>query len=90
MKGDLLVEKVFRGVHYGVINMSRVAYKPDYRLIHKHEEARYIDAFRNYKSKDVEIVSPVMDMPPLLKVCVCVCVCVFYRSSLSFSSFFFC
>lgn len=68
MKGEVLVEKVFRGVHYGVINMSKVAYKPDFRLVHRHEEARYIEAFRNHKPADVDIVSPVMDMPPFLKM----------------------
>lgn len=68
MKGEVLVEKVFRGIHCGVVNMSKVAYKPDFRLVHKHEEAQYIQAFRNHKQTPAEVVAPTMDMPPLLKM----------------------
>lgn len=68
MRGHVLVERIFRGQHEGVVDISKVAYKPDFRLIHKHEEAKYIEAYKKCKPKDMRIINPVLEMPPLLKV----------------------
>lgn len=71
MKGKILVEQVFRGKNYGVVDISRTAYKTDFRLIHKHEEAKYLEAYENCTPPPVKIFPPTIDMPPLLKVGKC-------------------
>ncbi|XP_050692550.1 28S ribosomal protein S34, mitochondrial-like [Eriocheir sinensis] len=68
LKGSVLVERIFRGRHDGVVDISKVAYKPDFRLVHRHEEARYIEAYKNYKPEEVRLINPVLEMPPLLKL----------------------
>lgn len=68
MKGKILVEQVFRGKNYGVIDISRVAYKTDFRLIHKHEEAKYLQAYENCTPPETKIFPPTVEMPPLLKI----------------------
>ncbi|KAG0723393.1 28S ribosomal protein S34, mitochondrial [Chionoecetes opilio] len=67
-KGRALLERVFRGRHEGVVDISKVSYKADFRLIHKHEEAAYIEAYKNCKTPDITLISPVVEMPPLLKM----------------------
>lgn len=68
MNGKVLVEKIFRGRNYGVCEMSRVAYKTDYRLIHKHEEAKYLNALKTCPPRQMQILPRTIEMPPLLKV----------------------
>ncbi|XP_042232403.1 uncharacterized protein LOC121873151 [Homarus americanus] len=68
MKGKILVEKVFRGKNCGVVNMSKVAYKTDFRLIHKIEEAKYLQSYENFTPPEQKIFPQTMEMPPLLKI----------------------
>lgn len=63
------VERVFRGVRTPYpVDMSNVSYKTDYRLIPKHEEAKYtnqplkdLDTVKNLK-----LIPPTMDFPPVM------------------------
>ncbi|XP_069953721.1 small ribosomal subunit protein mS34 isoform X2 [Cherax quadricarinatus] len=69
MRGKILVERVFRGKNCGVANISKAAYKTDFRLIHKHEEAKYLEAYQRCvnTSRERKIFPRTMEMPPLLK-----------------------
>ncbi|KAK3861704.1 hypothetical protein Pcinc_032363 [Petrolisthes cinctipes] len=68
MNGKVLVEKIFRGKNYGVIDISESAYKTDYRLIHKHEEAKYLHALETCPPRQINILPRTVEMPPLLKM----------------------
>lgn len=62
------VEKIFRGRHYKEpIEIFRVSYKPDYRLIPKDEEQDWWDRLANCKPR-VKIVPGSFELPPLMKV----------------------
>lgn len=52
----------------GTVDLSKVSYKTDFRLIHKHEEAKYSQRVEGSLPRDVKIYPQTMDMPPLLKV----------------------
>ncbi|XP_068206961.1 small ribosomal subunit protein mS34 [Palaemon carinicauda] len=68
LRGKVLVERVFRGVNMGVVDISKSAYKTDFKLIHKHEEHKYLEALKNFKPPEVKILPQTMEMPPLLKI----------------------
>merc|ERR1711915_291207 len=68
LKGKILVEKVFRGRNYGVVDISKAAYKTDYRLIPKHEEHKYLERTEEFKEPEMKIFPQTMEMPPLLKI----------------------
>ncbi|XP_066951226.1 small ribosomal subunit protein mS34 isoform X1 [Macrobrachium rosenbergii] len=68
IKGKVLVERVFRGVNEGVVDLSKSAYKTDFKLIHKHEEHRYLEALKNCKPKEAKILPQTIELPPLLKI----------------------
>ncbi|KAK7081255.1 Mitochondrial ribosomal protein, S34 [Halocaridina rubra] len=68
MKGHVLVERVFRGVNMGVVDLSRTAFKMDYKLVPKHEEYKYIQAAEESCPPEVKILPETMEMPPLLKI----------------------
>ncbi|XP_050547378.1 uncharacterized protein LOC126909053 [Daktulosphaira vitifoliae] len=62
------VEKIFRGNHYKEpIEIFRVSYKPDYRLIPKDEEQDWWDRLANCKPR-VKIVPGSFELPPLMKL----------------------
>ena len=67
-KGKVVVEELFNGRYLGVRDKSKVAYKTDFRLVHKHEEHKCIEAFKNAETPEVKIFPQTMEMPPLLKV----------------------
>lgn len=68
-KVDIWVEQVFRGVrHPHPLNMLNVSFKTDFRLIPKHEEAK----FTSYPVKELAdakttTLPQTMDFPPLLE-----------------------
>lgn len=64
----MIVERWFRGRHIGIKDMSVTAYKPDYTLIPKHEEQKYLDALANFTPPPPRILPNTVVMPPLLKV----------------------
>lgn len=58
------MEKVFRGRKYDKpISIESASYKKDYRLLSKKEEAEYC----KLGARELKIVSPMMELPPLLK-----------------------
>lgn len=68
MRGKVLAEQIFRGKNMGIVNLSKTSYKTDFRLIHKHEEAKYLQKAEESIPCDVKIFPQTMEMPPLLKV----------------------
>ena len=61
---NVWVEKVFRGKKYETpINIRASSYKADFRVLSKAEEAEYCKE----QPREERIISPVMDLPPLLK-----------------------
>ncbi|XP_045620166.1 uncharacterized protein mRpS34 [Procambarus clarkii] len=68
MRGKILVEKVFRGKYCGVVDISKAAYKTDFRLIHKHDEAKYLQAQEKVTHAEQKILPNTLEMPPLLKI----------------------
>lgn len=68
--GRVLVEQVFRGKSYGDFDLSKTAYKNDFKLVPKDEEEFYLS--QTMKAKDLEkIKKPLpefVEFPPLLKV----------------------
>ncbi|XP_046633132.1 28S ribosomal protein S34, mitochondrial-like [Daphnia pulicaria] len=67
--GRVLVEKVFRGKSFGEFDLSKTAYKNDFKLIPKDEEEFYLS--RTMKAEDVEkLKKPLpefIQFPPLLR-----------------------
>lgn len=68
MRGRVTAEQIFRGKNMGIVDISKASYKTDFRLIHKHEEAKYLQKAKESSPCDVRIFPQTMDMPPLLKV----------------------
>ncbi|XP_042892082.1 uncharacterized protein LOC122266406 [Penaeus japonicus] len=68
MRGKVTAEQIFRGKNMGTVDLSKVSYKTDFRLIHKHEEAKYSQRVEGSLPRDVKIYPQTMDMPPLLKM----------------------
>ncbi|XP_027231581.1 uncharacterized protein mRpS34 [Penaeus vannamei] len=68
MRGKVLAEQIFRGKNMGIVNLSKTSYKTDFRLIHKHEEAKYLQKAEESIPCDVKIFPQTMEMPPLLKM----------------------
>ncbi|KAK4289238.1 hypothetical protein Pmani_037781 [Petrolisthes manimaculis] len=68
MEGKVLVEKIFRGKNYGVVDISDSAYKTDFRLIHKHEETKYLRALQTCTPRQINILPRTVEMPTLLKM----------------------
>lgn len=70
MFGRVWVEKVFRGRPYGEYELSKTAYKNDFKLVPKDEEEFYTS--RTLTPEQVEqLKKPLpefMEFPPLLKV----------------------
>lgn len=59
-----MVEKVFRGKKFDEpVNIRASSYKADFRLLSKAEEAEYC----KQKPTEMKLISPVMELPPLLK-----------------------
>lgn len=59
------MEKIFRGQKYpSPSKIDSAAYKKDYRLLSKKEEAEYCQL----TERPVRIIDPMMELPPLLKV----------------------
>lgn len=65
-----MVEKVFRGRPFGEFDLSKTAYKNDFKLVPKDEEEFYLK--NTMTVEDVEklkkAVPEFMQFPPLLKV----------------------
>ena len=62
-------EKVFRGRKYkNLVEVCSVSYKPDYRLIHKDEEAAYCKVDTIVPFEKNKILPRTLPFPPLLKV----------------------
>ncbi|XP_037784309.1 uncharacterized protein LOC119580304 [Penaeus monodon] len=68
MRGRVTAEQIFRGKNMGIVDISKASYKTDFRLIHKHEEAKYLQKAKESSPCDVRIFPQTMDMPPLLKL----------------------
>ena len=68
VKGRLVVHKVFRGVDQGELDYSKWAYKPDFALVPKDQEYKYIEAFEKFSLPDPRVFAARAEMPPLLKV----------------------
>ena len=70
MFGRVWVEKVFRGKSYGEYELSKTAYKNDFKLVPKDEEEAYIK--RTLSAEEIEnLKKPIpefLEFPPLLKV----------------------
>jgi len=68
--GRVIVEKVFRGKSFGEFDLSKTAYKNDFKLIPKDEEEFYLS--RTMKAEDIEkLKKPLpefIQFPPLLRV----------------------
>lgn len=66
----MLVEKVFRGRHYGEYDLSKTAYKNDFKLVPRDEEEFYLS--RTMKAEELEKLKKSLpefiQFPPLLKV----------------------
>lgn len=67
---EVWVERVFRGVRTPEpVSMLNVSYKTDYRLIPKHEEAKYtsrpVKELANVQNQ--KLVPQSMDFPPLMQ-----------------------
>lgn len=61
----VLVEKVFRGQKFPtLVQMDGATYKPDYVLIPKDQEAKYIN---ETKVPELRLMPRTTDFPPLLK-----------------------
>ena len=66
-KMKVWVQKVFRGRLYEhPVEIERVSYKTDYRLLSKHEEKDYCQIIENF-SNDKVLIASKMELPPLLK-----------------------
>ncbi|KAK4022400.1 uncharacterized protein LOC116919017 [Daphnia magna] len=67
--GRVLVEKVFRGRHYGEYDLSKTAYKNDFKLVPRDEEEFYLS--RTMKAEELEKLKKSLpefiQFPPLLK-----------------------
>ncbi|VVC25354.1 Mitochondrial 28S ribosomal protein S34 [Cinara cedri] len=62
------VEKIFRGKHYKEpVEIYRVSYKPDYRLIPKDEEQLWWDRLANCKPRE-KVVPGSIELPPLMRL----------------------
>ena len=69
--GRVWVEKVFRGRPVeGVVELSKVAYKNDFKLVAKDEEQDYIRQTKPLEEalNDVKLLPEFLEFPPLLKV----------------------
>ncbi|XP_041986233.1 28S ribosomal protein S34, mitochondrial [Aricia agestis] len=62
------VEKTFRGyTHDKLTEIYRTSYKPDYKLIPKHEEEKLINSITNKHHFSDVILPNKIEMPPLMK-----------------------
>lgn len=62
------VEKTFRGHTLPKLNeIYRTSYKPDYQLIPKNEEQKFLSALEQYSKRPVEVLPNSIEMPPLMK-----------------------
>lgn len=68
--GRVIVEKVFRGRSIGEFDLSKTAYKNDFKLVPKDEEEFYLS--RTMKAEEVEKLKKKLpefiEFPPLLQV----------------------
>lgn len=63
----VLVANVFRGnLEPEVREIFRTSYKPDFRLIPKHEEHKWIEKTKTVQ-REPKYIDPWIDMPPLMK-----------------------
>ena len=65
------VEKVFRGKPLeGIVELSKVAYKNDFKLVPKDEEHNYIQQTKPLEEvlKERKLLPEFFEFPPLLKV----------------------
>lgn len=70
MFGRVLVEKVFRGRPIGEFDLSKTAYKNDFKLVPKDEEAYYLSRTMAAEEVDKQVkkLPEFLEFPPLLKV----------------------
>ena len=65
------VEKVFRGKPIeGIVELSKVAYKNDFKLVPKDEEHIYIQQTKSLEQtlQEKKLLPEFFEFPPLLKV----------------------